>query len=105
MRHDAGPDTRERVFAGRTAGALWMAGAAAIGGLTLIPGVHAGDPTAAIVLSAVGIVWGVLCAFAIPWGRWQSQLLFHVPALLCLPYLGVSVAATGGARRRPGSRA
>jgi diguanylate cyclase (GGDEF)-like protein len=74
-----------------------MAGAGAIGGLVLIPGVDVGDPTAAITLSAAGFIWGILCAFVVPWGRWQSQLLFHVPALLCLPYLGVSTAATGGA--------
>jgi diguanylate cyclase (GGDEF)-like protein len=97
MRHDAGPETREREFAGRIAGALWIAGAGAIGGLLLVPGIDVDDPTAALILSAVGVIWGVLCAWVIPWGRWESQLLFHVPAILCLPYLGVSTAATGGA--------
>jgi diguanylate cyclase (GGDEF)-like protein len=97
MRHDAGPDRREREFAGRIAGALWMAGASAVGGLLLIPGVHVEDPAPALALSGIGFVWGLVCLLAIPWGRWESQLLFHVPALLCLPYIGVATAVTGEA--------
>jgi diguanylate cyclase (GGDEF)-like protein len=96
-RHDAGPDAREREFAGRIAGALWIAGAGAVGGLLVVPGTDVEDPALALTLSALGLTWGLLCAFAIPWERWRSPLLFHVPALVCLPYLGVATAATGGA--------
>jgi diguanylate cyclase (GGDEF)-like protein len=97
MRHDAGPDKRERDFAGSIAGALWMAGAGAVGGLLLIPGVEIADPVSPLVLSGIGFLWGLLCSFVIPWGRWHSQLLFHVPALVCLPYIGACTAVTGGA--------
>lgn len=96
-RHDAGPDPREHEFAGRVAGALWMAGASAVGGLLLVPGTEIPDAAVALGLAALGLAWGALCAFVIPWERWRNQLLFHVPALICLPYLGVATAATGGA--------
>ena len=95
-RHEAGPETREREFAGRIAGALWMAGAAAIIALRSIPGMEISHPDAALVLALVGFVWGAACAFAIPWRRTTSQLLFHIPAVLCLPYIGLATAFTGG---------
>ena len=97
MRHDAGPDTRETRVRGTNRGRSLDGRRGAIGGLIVIPGNQVGDPAAALGLAAAGLAWGALCAWLIPWGRWQSRLLFHVPALLCLPYLALAMAATGGA--------
>jgi diguanylate cyclase (GGDEF)-like protein len=74
-----------------------MAGAGSIIALLVIPGTDASHPEAAVVLSLFGLLWGAACAFFIPWRRTRSQLLFHIPAVLCLPYIGLATAFTGGA--------
>jgi diguanylate cyclase (GGDEF)-like protein len=50
-----------------------------------------------VALAVFGLLWGAACTFVIPWRRTHSQLLFHVPAGLCLPYIGLATAFTGGA--------
>jgi diguanylate cyclase (GGDEF)-like protein len=96
-RQEAGPDRREREFAGQVAGGLWMAGATSVAALMLLPATDTAHLAEALFLAGAGVAWGLCCLLVVPWASTRSHLLFHVPAVLAIPYIVVVTALTGGA--------
>jgi diguanylate cyclase (GGDEF)-like protein len=91
-----GPRADERVLAGRIAGALWLSVLPMVVVALVLPG--AADDHWGVVLAATGpaAAWGLACLLWVPWERVPTPLVFHVPSVLALPFIGVLIAATGG---------
>jgi diguanylate cyclase (GGDEF)-like protein len=90
-----GPRAEERVLAGRIAGALWVSVLPMVLVGLALPGTVA-DHWLLILLSTLpATAWGAACLFAIPWERVSTPLVFHVPSVLALGYIGVLVGASG----------
>src|SRR5918996_5782826 len=96
-----GPLADERVLAGKVAGALWLSVLPMVLVALVLPG--AADDHWGLVLGATapGAAWGVACLLWVPWERVSTPLVFHVPSLIALPFIGVLIAATGGSRSAP----
>jgi diguanylate cyclase (GGDEF)-like protein len=91
-----GPRPDERLLAGKVAGALWISVLPmTLASLPLPGGVSQDLWPVLLALTAPALVWGLLCAFVIPWERVPTPLVYHVPAVLALPYIAVLVAITG----------
>jgi diguanylate cyclase (GGDEF)-like protein len=93
-----GPRADERLLAGKIAGALWLSVLPMVLVALLLPG--AADDHWALVLGATmpAAVWGVACLLWVPWERVPTPLVFHVPSLVAVPFIGVLIAATAGSR-------
>ena len=93
-----GPRADERLLAGKTAGALWLSVLPMVLVALVLPG--AVDDHWALVLGVTlpAAVWGLACLLWVPWERVPTPLVYHVPSLVALPFIGVLVAATGGSR-------
>jgi len=91
-----GPRADERPLAGRVAGALWVSVLPMVVVAMLLPGA-ADDHWVTVLAAAVpGALWGVACLFWVPWERVSTPLVFHVPSVLAIPFIGVLIAGTGG---------
>ena len=94
-----GPRLDERLLAGKVAGALWIAVLPMTLATLPLPGSVSADLWPVLLAMALpALLWGAMCAFLIPWERIGTPLIFHVPATLALPYIGVLVAITGAER-------
>jgi diguanylate cyclase (GGDEF)-like protein len=91
------PDAKEREYAGKLAGCLWLTATPMVVALLLLPGGDTSDWELATGASVPGLLWGTACLLVIPWDRVTSLLPFHLPAALCLPYIGALTWLTGGA--------
>ena len=85
----------ERRFAGRVAGVLFLAAAASMPSLPLLPGGGTDHWGWVLLVGAVCAIWGALCLFVI---RFETvpRLVYVVPGLLGLVAIGVVMACTGG---------
>jgi diguanylate cyclase (GGDEF)-like protein len=93
-----GPREDERVLAGKVAGALWLTVSPMISVALLLPGTVTRHWLLLVAITAPTAAWGVACLFLIDWERVGTPLVFHVPSVLALPYIGVLVASTGVGR-------
>ena len=91
-----GPRADERLLAGKVAGALWLSVVPMVLVALLLPG--ATTEHWPVVLAAVvpAALWGAACLFMVPWERVPTPLVFHVPSLLAVPFIGVLIGFTGG---------
>ena len=93
-----GPRSEERTLAGRIAGALWLTVLPMLLVALVLPGTETRYWLLLVGLTLPTAVWGAACLSFINWERAPTPLLFHVPSVLALPYIGVLVASTGAAR-------
>jgi diguanylate cyclase (GGDEF)-like protein len=92
-----GPRADERVLAGRIAGVLWLSVLPMVLVGLVLPGTESAQALLILLITLPATVWGALCLFVIPWERVTTPLVFHVPSVLALGYIGVLVGATGTA--------
>lgn len=85
----------ERQLAGRVAGMLYLTAAATALLLLVIPGATIDSAPTVLVISAIGIVWGIVCLTVVPW-KDAPPLVSHLSSGLGLPITVVAMAATGG---------
>jgi len=93
-----GPREDERILAGRIAGALWLTVLPMLSIGLVLPGTVSGHWMLLIALTIPTAAWGIACVRFIDWEQVPTPLVFHTPATLALPYIGVLVAFTGAAR-------
>src|SRR5919197_3397168 len=91
---DVGPREDERVLAGKVAGALWFSVLPMLCIALLLPGTDTSYWQLVLAISAPAATWGAICLFFMPWER-AGALVFHLPSVLALPYIGVIIAFTG----------
>jgi diguanylate cyclase (GGDEF)-like protein len=93
-----GPRADERLLAGKIAGALWLSVLPMVVVALVLPG--AANEHWALVLAATApaAAWGIACLLWVPWERVPTPLVYHVPSLFAVPFVGVLIAATGGSR-------
>jgi diguanylate cyclase (GGDEF)-like protein len=91
-----GPRAEERELAGKTAGALWLSVLPMVGVALVLPGAVADHWLLVLVAAAPAAAWGLACLFAVPWERVTTPLVFHVPSVIAVPFIGLLVVATGG---------
>jgi diguanylate cyclase (GGDEF)-like protein len=91
---DVGPREDERQLAGMVAGALWLSVLPMLCIGLLLPGTDTSHWQIVLAISAPAAAWGAVCLFFIPWEH-AGPLVFHLPSVLALPYIGVIVAFTG----------
>jgi diguanylate cyclase (GGDEF)-like protein len=93
-----GPRADERPLAGKLAGALWLSVLPMVVVALVLPGAAA-DRWALVLGAAVpAAVWGLACLLWIPWERVPTPLVFHVPSVIAIPFIGVLIAGTGGTK-------
>ena len=93
-----GPRADERLLAGKLAGALWLSVLPMVVVALLLPGVARDHWVAVLVAVAPAAAWGLACLFWIAWERVPTPLVFHIPSVIAMPFIGVLIAATGGTR-------
>jgi diguanylate cyclase (GGDEF)-like protein len=93
-----GPRADERVLAGKTAGVLWLSVLPMVVVSLVLPGASTDHWILVIAATAPAALWGVACLFMIPWERVPTPLVFHVPSLVAIPFIGVLIYGTGGTR-------
>ena len=90
-----GPEGGGAPACGKVAAFLWLTVLPMLAGVYLLPGEAGSHPVLLVLLAIPAGVWGVTCLL-LPWERVPTPLVFHVPAVLALPYIGFLVAITGG---------
>jgi diguanylate cyclase (GGDEF)-like protein len=88
--------SEERRLAGMAAGALYLVAAFTALLLLVLPHVEHGHWQVVVASAAVGLVWGPICLFAIPWER-AHPAVSHFSSSMGFPASIAVVAATGGA--------
>jgi diguanylate cyclase (GGDEF)-like protein len=85
----------DRALAGRVAGLLYLAGAAAVVVMLLLPQVSHNRPGIVVALAAAGTSWGIACLTVVRWDR-APRWVSHASSLAGFAITGVAVACLGG---------
>lgn len=88
--------SEERELAGQIAGVLYLTASLSALLLLVAPGVPISSVTTVVVVSTLGIAWGLICLTLIPWQR-VHPVVSHLSSAMGLPITAAAMAATGGA--------